>query len=299
MDIIITVFLLVSFLSTSAMADDYCSNRNMTWNGTKCVTVGAGVSTAVTSGIYSAKKYSRADSIEKEFTLRVFEDSSSHPGNDISSANRSSANFRNGDKITIFYNLSEAENRQYHIELMEQNAATSRSLAITYGAQALTATRTEYDTIRNSDGSTTTVSRTVPDYGARASYAALALREESNARDYLRKADEARSGGVVPTYDLEKVIDSERGTAQLASDFNKERIDRGGKILKIDRLPADKFRLVKSSISRARAGLGGVAVGTGLAIEEAIEGAAAKRIDESSDYSPKMREYDDYFDGGR
>jgi phosphopantetheine adenylyltransferase len=283
-----------SLVTTSVFAEDYCSRYHMTWNGTKCITVGAGLGSATVSGIYSAKKYSRANSIEKEFTLRAYEHSAAYPGDDLSSVNRSSSSFTDGDRITITYNLSEIENRQYHIDLMEQRASTSRSLAISYGAQALTATKTEYDTVYNSDGSTTSKSRTVPDYAARASYAAMALREEANAREYIQKAHDARNGGPVPTYDLEKVVDSDKGTARQASDFNKERLDRGGKILKIDRLPVEKFRMFKSAVNKARGGLVGVAVGAGLAAEEAIEGAAARRIDQS-EYSPAQLMYqDDY-----
>jgi phosphopantetheine adenylyltransferase len=288
------LLMISSLVTSSAFAEDYCSRYNMTWNGTKCITVGAGLVSATASGIYSAKKYSRANSIEKEFSLRAYEHSTAYPGDDLSSVNRSSSSFTDGDRITITYNLSEAENRQYHIELMEQRASTSRSLAISYGAQALSATKTEFDTTYNSDGTSSTTSRTVPDYAARATYAAMALREEANSREYTRKAQDARSGGQVPTYDLEKIVDSDKGTARQASDFNKERLDRGGKILKIDRLPVEKFRMFKSAVNRARGGLVGVAVGAGLAVEEAIEGAAAKRIDQS-EYSPAQLMYqDDY-----
>jgi hypothetical protein len=267
-------------LTTSAFADSVCSDEN----STKCATVGTGAGVSAASGIYAAKKYSEANSIEKQYTQRVY---SAKSDKNFKQPIASTSSFTNGDKITIAYSLSEAENREYHIKLMLSNASSARSQAATYGALALSATTQVPETTTDSNGNVTTTYRTEPDYAARATYAALATNSLAEAADYESKANDARRGGPVPTYELNKVVDSKSETVRISSEFMQERIDRGGTILHVDRLPVERFNMVKSVIGHARGGVVGAAVGVGFAAEEAISGQAAKKIT-GSGYAPKI-----------
>lgn len=182
-----------------------------------------------------------------------------------------------GDRITIIYNLSEAENRQHHISIMESNASSARTTAALYASQALSATKTEYT--YDSEGKMTG-SHQVPDYAARASYALMSANALSEANDYDNKARDARAGGPVPTYDLDKVVDSKTGTSNQSKSFVQERIQRGGKILTVDRLPVEKFTAMKGILLKARGGIFGAVVGAGAAVEEIVAGKAAQKINE-------------------
>jgi hypothetical protein len=93
-------------------------------------------------------------------------------------------------------------------------------------------------------------------------------------------------------YTFEEVIKEKTGTAGLATDFIKQKLTAGGKILTIDRLPVEKFALVRSAVNKGRAGVAGVVLGAGLAAEEAIGGAVARKIQGRSQYSPAVQAYD-------
>jgi len=279
-------------IATSVLAENICSNQNEVWDGTRCATVAAGAVTAASSGIYSAKKYSEANSIVKMYTVRLFQHTESRSGENIHNVSQVTSNMNNGDRITITYNLSESENREHHIDLMKQNANSARTLAATYGAQALTATKSEqYQIGIDAQGRPTYATHQVADTQMRAYYGAQALLKLSEASSYDAKAAEARAGGPVPTYEFVKVVDSKIETSRLSSEVIQEKISRGGRVLSVDRLPVERFNMVKSVVGLGRAGLIGVAVGAAFATEEAISGMAAKKLNKRDGYSPSMNNW--------
>jgi hypothetical protein len=262
-------------IGANSFAENICSNND------KCKTAGIGVGVATGSGIYSAMKYSKSDSIEKQFTVKLF----SH-GEDQMRMEVAVRRMADGDKITILHQLSEADNRQYHIDLMESEASSARSRAATYGALALTATKTVTEPGPNN----TTIFRTEPDYAARTSYALMATHALAEASDYSAKANDARHGGHVPTYTLEHVVGEKAGTQSLAGSFIEEKVARGGKIMTVSLLPRDKFILVKSAINKGRIGLAGVALGVAFAAEEMMNGYVADKIN-SVDSDVQISDY--------
>jgi hypothetical protein len=292
MKTLIVPFLMSSLMTSMVLAQDKaCSQGSETWDKSRCATTGAGLAVGVAAGIYAMKKYSAANSIEKEYTVRVFSETQ-FSASDANAIARTTQTFTNGDRITIAHQLSESANRQYHIHLMEERAANARSSAAFHGAQALTATRQVAEQTQNLDGTTSTTYHTEPDYTARAMHAQIATSALAEASNYQRQADLARRGEPVPMYTFEEVIKEKTGTAGLATDFIKQKLTAGGKILTIDRLPVEKFALVRSAVNKGRAGVAGVVLGAGLAAEEAIDGAVARKIQGRSQYSPAVQAYD-------
>ncbi|HEX4925362.1 MAG TPA: hypothetical protein VFV50_14805, partial [Bdellovibrionales bacterium] len=261
--------------------EQYCNGPYSRLSSDQCKTVGAGAAVSTGSGIYSMKKYSQANSIEQQYTVRLYTmTADDRIGPPIAAAASSIAD---GDKVTIGYQLNEAENRAYHIDLMEQKASSARSSASYHQVQAMTAMKTDY----NDKGEVVGQS---PDWSARAMHAASAASEEAAARKYDSLAQAARNGGKVPIYDFDEVIESTRGNASETASFVNKHIATGGKITAIAKLPAEKFALVKSAIKRGRAGLAGVAAGAAVAVEEVVEGAVARKI-ERRRYAPAIETY--------
>jgi hypothetical protein len=251
----------------------------------QCTTIAAGAGAATASGIYAAKKYSTGHSIEERYTEKLF-NISNGSGENARLVEKSMNGLTNGDRVTITYNLSEADNREYHIDLMREKASSSRTAAATYGALALTATKT----VSTTDSSGKTSYRTEPDYVARTSYALMATNSLADAANFDRKAMDARHGGPVPMYDIDKIVKVKSGTLQVATQFTTEKITNGGKILKVDRLPVEHFNSMKSAIWKARGGVVGAAVGVGFVAEEAVSGMAADQYREVRN-APKAKSY--------
>lgn len=285
--------IVLSLIPAISFADKLCTNTNEVWNGTRCVTAGASAGAAAISSIFAMKKYSQANSIAQQYSMRIFDGGNTDMTTNRELVSRAASNVREGDRVTITYQLSEAENRAHHIELMESNARTANANVAHYGVQAVTATHTIYETISagvDSDGNqiTTTISRSEPDLSARAMYASMAITEAQKANDFSQKASEARNGGVVPTYNLEKVIDGEPNTAKFSAHFTENHLARGGKVLTIERLPAEKLALVKNAAKFAKAGVVGAVLGAGVAVEEVIAGRIANKIN-ARDTKPSGR----------
>ena len=241
------------------------------WSNVRCTMVGTGVAVSAGSGIYAAKKYSQANSIEKEFTQRLFVQNQMNSGTNSQEVRRRFSAITDGDRITIGYNLSESENRNHHINLMESNATAARAAAAAATVTAVSAMKPSYNAQGKPNG-------LVPDHAARAVAAALAASKFIEAGKWDQEAANARAGGPVPTYRFDQVIDEKAQTVRLATDFTEERLARGGTILDVDRLPVEHFNTFKALRIRAAGGLAGVAVGVGLGIEEAVEGYVARKI---------------------
>lgn len=306
---------LLSLIGLSAAAQSWsgerhedpslCSAEHRQLNGGRCITAGAGAAVATGSGIYSARSYSNAREIERQGTIAAFSTRRPEDQTDARQIRRTTQTFTDGDRITMQYQLNEAENRAYHIDLMESNASSARSSALMYrtmAAQARTGryeTRTEFETEYYTDHEGKLQSRQVskqvqvwvpPDYARALVLDTLAADQDRLAADYAGKASAARHGGPVPTYTLDKVFDAETGTARTTGDFVDSHIAGGGKILKIDRLPVEKFRAFRAAVRGGRAGIVGVALGAGVAVEEAVSGLIAEKITGNADrYSPTMR----------
>ena len=163
--------------------------------------------------------------------------------------------------------LNEIENREFHIDKMVSEADSARSQATIYLAQSASAMKTE--TVGSGKNQTTIV---VPDYAARAMYAAMSIEADSRASEYDQKAEDARRGGPVPTYTHDKIIDDDTHTRQNVDQFISEREARESKITGVKRLPKNNFKRLKLMVNKARAGLAGMAVGLIFLGEEAFAG---------------------------
>lgn len=134
-------FTLSSLMSPVAFAEGHCSDpHNTRWRDglstEQCVTVGAAAGAATASGIYSAVKYGKANSIVDKNTIVAFsEKEGSVSAYDI---NRTNSSFTNGDRITIDYQLNAADNRAYHIDAMESSASSARASGAFHATMALT-----------------------------------------------------------------------------------------------------------------------------------------------------------------
>ncbi len=276
---ILGMVLLSAVGASSALADtceptDRYYDRSMTPH--ECATVATGLVTSAGSGIYSAKKYKEASLYEEKHTKLVFDDAGKRAVMDSLDGQRLVSQMTDGGKIVFTYELSDIQNREYHINLMESNAASARSSAATSRILAVTATKT----VTRKIGNSTTVS-VEPDYAMRAFHAARAIQLDQEAIEYDRKAADARAGGRVPMYSHEKVIDADSGTKNLAQDFIDERAHNESKITRLTRLPANHFKALKGIVRRARGGLVGVGAGLLLAGEEFISGSIAEELEES------------------
>jgi hypothetical protein len=262
------------YAGTCEPNDRYSYNSSMTPE--ECATVAAGVTGAAASGIYAAKKYSNAKIYEVKHTQSLFAETGKPKVLSID-ASRSYVNrITDGDKISFTYELNEIQNREYHINLMEEKAASARSSASSARVMAMTAMKSQ-----STGSGKNRVTTMVPDHAARMMHAARAIRLDGEAVEYDRKAASARAGGVVPTYTLNKVVDADAGTRNLSQDFINERAKNTSKIKTITRLPVDNFKQLKRIVNKGRAGLVGVGVGLIFAGEEFISGKAAQALEDN------------------
>lgn len=277
MRLLIVGFVVSNLLVSTSFA------REEAWNTERAIQAGAGAATTVGSGIYAAKKFSAASKIKSAGTETLYAHNSSDSHVSQSKVQKALQNLTNGDQVTIRYNLSLSENREYHINRMEDLAASERSSAANHGVLAVTANTTD------SKGNTQ------PDVAARAIHARMAIQALSDSHDYERKADDARRGGAVPLYEHEKVIDAKRGTSVNTTEFVAREMDRGGKILSVERLPVEKVNLVRAANIRGAGGLVGVAVGVGYTAKVLIE--AQKVKDANRNWHPDPSTYRNDYSG--
>ncbi|MNL17072.1 hypothetical protein D3C87_1381450 [compost metagenome] len=275
--------LVVGFVVSNLLASTSFAREE---NVERTVKAGAGVATAVGSGIYAAKKFVEASKIKSVGTENLYSHSLSNSPVSQSKVQKALQNLTNGDRITIRYNLSLNENREYHINRMEELASSERSSATSHGIQAATATRQ----VTHGTGPNA-ITVTEPDISARALHAQLAVQAMLDAAEYDRKADDARRGGAVPIYEHEKVIDAKRGTSVNTSEFIAREMDRGGKILSVDRLPVEKVNLARSAMRRGAGGVVGVAVGVGYAAKVLVEADTVR--DANKNWYPDPSSYRD------
>lgn len=265
---------------------------------TDCKTVAGAVAVSGASTAVAVKKYKQAKAIEKVNTAVLGEWSE---GNQPDSFRTQSlvGSVADGDKVVVQYQLSFKENRLYHIDLYEKKSASATSSADLHATQAVAAAIpkmvTHVDTTTDSNGNVSTTTRTTweADHAGVAFHTSQAASYRQDSINYMREADAVRSGQKqAPMYTHDKSIEDNAGNRTKAADFVNERVARDGKILRITRLPAAAFKQVRSAIRIARGGVGG-AVAMGLvAVEEAVVGAGAKKVDQltdSSGWSPSAR----------
>lgn len=276
---LLTIGMTTLLTSASVFAANCSSDRNAYSSGLsphECATVATGIAGATASGIYSARKYSQAKVFEASNTQSLFSSTGEAAVMDVNRGQTYVGQITDGDKVSFTYELSETQNRQHHINLMESNADSARSSAAHHRYMAISATKTVTEKVGDS-----TVTTVEADHSARMMHASMALSKDQAAIDYDRKAMDARNGGQVPTYTLDKVVNAETGTKNLSQDFINERNANQSKIKSIKRLPALQFAGLKKMVLKARGGLVGVGVGLVFAGEEMISGAVAAELEEN------------------
>ncbi len=137
---------------------------------------------------------------------------------------------------------------------------------------------------------------TVPDYDEKRKYLIWEAESMRRVADYEAKIEAIKNGAPVPMTNWEHSIKdiAGTGTKDLALQFVREKIERGGKILVVNRLPVQFVEKSLSLWAAGGAGLLGAVVGAGFAIEEAISGKAARKISNGSSESsetPKIETF--------
>ena len=242
----------------------------------QCATVATGSSIAIASGINLAKIYrqaKKAKELEEKYTKTLF---SQEPG--MLSSEKGQKIIQevvDGDKVTISYQLSEARNRLYHIELMESKEVAARKQAEIYRKDASSLLKMNANR------------EAVPDEEGRKRYALLAMEEEEKANNYKKEATAAKgsSSAKIPTYTVSKVIDDIDGTYNQTQDFIDESIRQNNKITSIKRLPVKKHNFIKSISNfglleqKKFISALGIVAGAGFTMEEILSGEIAEVID--------------------
>jgi hypothetical protein len=280
--------ILIMFASSLANAQEWSDDVHSCIDGNKTACKASAVAAAASAGggIYSLLKYRQIKLFDKA-NEKVLVDFTSHP--QAIPADRVSMQLQpvhDGDRVQIHYRLSEAENRTYHINLMESNASSADSSSVSYRTMAMQAmqTTTHQDPIYDSDGKITGYNTRIegPNYALAASYNSQADQAIREAADYRAKATQARNGGAVPWYPFEETVSSKAGTQAEAASFINSNRTKGGTILNIEDLSAEQFRQEKSMVWKARGGLGVVAVGAAIAVEEALLGKVTQTLQSRS-----------------
>lgn len=273
------------FTSVIAQANELCdSSSAATINQEQCLTAAAGTTAGIGSGIYAAKKFQTAKSVEETNTKTLFDRSlTPNPSQESWERFRQINEITDGDKITVGYQLSELENRQYHIELMESRARSAESSADSERYRSYTAMKDVYEDVTYQDANGNSQTRREyrgqePDYMARAMHASNAADYEREAMRYRRAASEARSGAPVPTYDFEKVIADSQNNRNLTVDFVKERHNRGSRLMFIKRLPSNFAKIVRTTTLKGWGGVAGAAAGVIFVGEELLAGHIADQV---------------------
>ena len=288
---------LTATFSSAAHAEPARCSPEHEWNGVRCVTIGAGAAAATASGIYSLKKYSQADSIIANHTQILFQHNDFKSGTSIGNIEGKMSSISDGDDVVITYNLSEKENRERYLLKLREKINAARAEAKTYRIKAETA---NYDVDihvgYDMRGQPIHNTGTVPDYDEKRKYLIWEAESMRRVADYEAKIEAIKNGAPVPMTNWEHSIKdiAGTGTKDLALQFVREKIERGGKILVVNRLPV---QFVEKSLllwGAGGAGLLGAVVGAGFAIEEAISGKAARKISNGSSESsetPKIETF--------
>ena len=283
-----------TFISIAQAEPARCSEEHE-WNGVRCVTIGAGAAAATASGIYSARKYSKSNSIVVNHSQILFQHDGSQSGTRVGNIEGKMSGIANGDAVIVTYNVSDKENREYHISKLREKADAAKAEATNYKIRANTATHQVQQHIGyDVNGNPLYTYRTEPDYSSKRWNLTLEAESLREAAKYDAQIDAIRHGAPVPVYEMEHLIESNSGNKELALQFVREQIGRGSKILMVDRLPAEFVKKSDSLARMGRAGLVGAVVGAGFALEEAIAGKAAKKISNGSSESsesPKIETF--------
>ena len=288
---------LTATFSSAAHAEPARCSPEHEWNGVRCVTIGAGAAAATASGIYSLKKYSQADSIIANHTQILFQHNDFKSGTSIGNIEGKMSSISDGDDVVITYNLSEKENRERYLLKLREKVNDAKAEARNYRIMADTATHQVKQHIGyDANGNPLYTYRIEPDYSSKRwnlTQEAESLRE---AAKHEAKIEAIKNGAPVPMTNWEHSIKdiAGTGTKDLALQFVREKIERGGKILVVNRLPVQFVEKSLSLWAAGGAGLLGAVVGAGFAIEEAISGKAARKISNGSSESsetPKIETF--------
>lgn len=268
--------------------------------------VAAGVASVASGGsaIFALKKYKQHDLAQNGFEkahTKVLMDLGDRP--QVLNENKAadlSRHIGDGDKVTVVYNLGDAENRAHHISTMEESAHYERSKAKHYrklADQALNPKSVYEDVMVDGKIQKVLVSP-APDTKVHKENIALAREAEKSAKNFAKKAKEARAGKLVPVYDLVEVLGAADQSPQEAQKFLSRAVNEGLKIKKVTRLPALHFAQLKRTLISARAGVAGAAVTAGVALKEIAVDGLADKIENSETVNATYRPYSETSSGG-
>ncbi len=247
------------------------------------ITAGSAVgATAVT--IHTVRRYREARNFDQAHTRSLMQSVDGSAADQIRPSSLV-GEVADGDRVQVQWRLSDAANRQHHIQLMDSNASSAEGSAASYRMAAASSliprqvTRTESYT--DHEGKTETRSYTVTevDHAGYARNMALAALADSEAADYRARAMDARRGGPVPIYRFDETIGEAQGNRARAEALLNEKLRNGGRIYSVTRLPAQQFQQLRRLVRSARMGVAG-AVGLGaLAAEEAFLGRVGRGLE--------------------
>jgi hypothetical protein len=280
------LYLLVLFVFTfpfcGAHGEEYCGEGESQYNNgidsSRCITAGAAAFVAGGAGVYAAKRYGASRSIENTNTVSVFDSPHISDQKNGSVLLPAANKIGEGDKVTFSYQLSEEDNRQHHIDLKEAEARSAEASARSYDLQSQTAMKW----VQEYDEKGRVISQwQEPDHVARLTYATMAYSSEKDAERFWREADDARDGGLVPTYDFEKVVASKSGTQREVGEFIGKHLRSKGSIQRITSLPAKHFEAATAQLKKGHWGVGGAVLALGVLAEELTLGAGAELLRDS------------------
>lgn len=273
-------------LSQVTLAQEFQCTHPETGVKSVCAVVPATAAGTVYSGIYSLKNSTQAAEIEQKNTHRVYDSTRHSPLSATDNAYETKP-YQDGDRVTINFRLSETANRNYHLDVLENQARSADSSAVHYRTQAQLAlipqTVQETYTETNSSGQLETKTRMVtkgPDYLSYLQYNGLAESEEDTARRLRREAADINAGRrSAPWHDFSKVIEEKSGMSESVNKAVTKIIADGGTVHSMTHIKQKYLVEIYKLGGKAFRGMLGVFAGVAFIIEEIAQGVVSSNLD--------------------